>query len=105
ELSALVVQEHRFLAAVDLRGESDRVAADDGDVVPAVEIVVEESRAPTDVATADRRNAAGKCIENELRRQTRRRISIQRRQLVLVVRDEDGRARSAIVVGGIDTHA
>ena len=50
ELAVLVAQQHRLLAAVDLRREADRVAADDDEVLPAVEVVVEETRAPAHVA-------------------------------------------------------
>src|SRR5262249_44358943 len=64
---ALVEQQHRLLlAAAGLAGGiAHGVAVDDEQFLPAVEVGVEEGRAPTDVLLADQPDAGGGGAEGE----------------------------------------
>src|SRR5262249_53415785 len=86
-------------------GPAQGVAVTDEEVLPAVEVEVDECRPPADVLPANDGDARSRRLEAEERSPPAIEEAIQTMQLGLVVGHPQGRLSAAVVVPRIDSHA
>ena len=107
ELPPIVEQQDGQLLAIGFLpvGVTDGVAVGDEEILPAVQIGVDESGPPADVLLPDGRDARGRRAEPEGGGTRLALVAVQAVQLVLVVRYPQARLAGPVRVAGVHPHA